>query len=117
MRVNNYLLPLLSICQLNADMVEDILEQREAASHLGNFVRDKFLRRLQSLGEGRVYLEELFRSIDTNKSNTLSRREFQVRLFEDVSSFIVLDMCFICFFCLLLEYLCSHLFSLSLLFP
>ena len=56
----------------------EILEQREVAVQLGNLVRDKILQKLHSLGEGREYLEELFRAIDTNNSDLLSRAEFKI---------------------------------------
>lgn len=41
-------------------------------------MRTKILQRLRSLGEGRTYLEQLFRSIDTNNSDLLSRKEFKI---------------------------------------
>merc|ERR1712023_120933 len=76
-----------SISQLNPDVVEDILEQREMASQLGQFVREKILRRLKSMGESREYLEQLFRAIDTNNSDLLSRSEFKIFCVEMSISF------------------------------
>lgn len=76
-----------SISQLNPDRVEDILEQREMASQLGQFVREKILKRLKSMGEGREYLEQLFRAIDTNNSDLLSRSEFKIFCVEMSISF------------------------------
>ena len=76
-----------SISQLDPDVVEDILEQREMASQLGQFVREKILRRLKSMGEGREYLEQLFRAIDTNNSDLLSRSEFKIFCVEMSISF------------------------------
>ena len=68
---------LYSISHVDADMIQSILEQQELAIDLGKFVRDKILCKLDSLGEGREFLEELFRTIDTNNSDMLSRAEFQ----------------------------------------
>ena len=69
--------PIMSICTLDADIIEEIQEQQEVVTQLGAFVGGKILRRLQAMGEGRAYLEDLFRAIDTNGSNLLSCDEFK----------------------------------------
>lgn len=74
---------IMGIIQLDADVVEKILEEEEDVQHLGVAVRDKIVRRLQSIDsthspEQSVF--NVFQAMDIDNSNKLSRLEFKEAL-------------------------------------
>lgn len=73
---------LQAVTQIDHDAVEEILEQTEGAKHLQQEMREKILAKLEEIGDPRLELNNLFRSIDDNGSGLLSRNEFQLFLNE-----------------------------------
>ncbi len=74
---------MMGIIQLDADVVEKILEEEEDIKHLGIAVREKIVRRLQSIDathspEQSVF--NVFKAMDIDNSNKLSRLEFKEAL-------------------------------------
>lgn len=68
---------LQAVYHVDKDAVLEVLEQTEGSRILGETIRDKLLSKLDLMGDPYTELRELFRSIDHDGSNRLSRNEFE----------------------------------------
>lgn len=71
---------LKAVSTLDKDIVEELLEDAEAAKNLSISLREKILSRLESVESPEEELKVLFQEIDINNSKSLSRSEFQIFL-------------------------------------
>lgn len=78
---------LKAIAVIDNDALLEVLEQTEHARQLGNEIRDKLLMKLSVGGDPINILYNLFKEIDDDGSNKLSRLEFEDLLHEFNLSF------------------------------
>eukprot|EP00981_Chlorochromonas_danica_P006342 scaffold1365_cov163-Ochromonas_danica.AAC.32 len=69
---------LKAIYHIDKDAMLEVLEQTEGSRLLGETIREKLLSKLDLMGDPYSELRNLFRSIDFDHSNRLSRLEFEI---------------------------------------
>ena len=68
---------LRAVCEVDTDSMLEVIEETEAARQLSSEIRDRVLQRLDSAAQDPLEeIQRLYNQIDTNRSDSLSRREF-----------------------------------------
>lgn len=71
---------LKAVLFIDHEVMEETMEQTETSHQLGTILREKVVAQLQEMGDPETELFKLYRLMDHDGSNALSRKEFQMFL-------------------------------------